>query len=223
MLHDLADILVRYRQGLLQGTLITLELAVIAWCVGLTVGTVLGALTARLKGVVELGVRVLTFAVMSIPILALLFWAHYPLQALLGVVIDPFMTAAVLLSVLNTLGVSAIVHNGVANFPQEYLVAARVCGIRPRRAFWRIEFPLILRQVLPALLQLQVTILHATLFASLISVNELFRVAQRINALEYRPIPIYTALAVFFLLICAPINLLAAALGKRYSRSLSEG
>jgi ABC-type amino acid transport system permease subunit len=67
-----------------------------------------------------------------------------------------------------------------------------------------------------------VTILQATLFASLISVDEIFRVAQRINAIVYRPIEIYTALAGFFLLICLPLNGLAYFLEARFTRDLSE-
>jgi ABC-type amino acid transport system permease subunit len=61
-----------------------------------------------------------------------------------------------------------------------------------------------------------------TLFASLISVQELFRVAQQINSQIYKPIEIYTALAVFFIAICLPLNLLAYWFKKKYTRNLSE-
>ncbi|HAX91869.1 MAG TPA: amino acid ABC transporter permease, partial [Rhodospirillaceae bacterium] len=46
--------------------------------------------------------------------------------------------------------------------------------------------------------------------------------AQRINSIIYRPIEIYTALALFFLAVCLPVNLLAAWLKKRYTRDYSE-
>jgi ABC-type amino acid transport system permease subunit len=68
----------------------------------------------------------------------------------------------------------------------------------------------------------QVIMLHTTLFASLISVEEIFRVSQRINSTIYRPVEIYTALAFFFLLVCLPINLGAYYLKRRYTRDLSE-
>ena len=60
------------------------------------------------------------------------------------------------------------------------------------------------------------------LFASLISVEEIFRVAQRINAQIYRPVEIYTALGLFFLAVCLPVNGLAYWLQKRYTRNISE-
>jgi ABC-type amino acid transport system permease subunit len=53
-------------------------------------------------------------------------------------------------------------------------------------------------------------------------VQELFRVTQQINSLIYKPIEIYTALAVFFIAICLPLNLLAYWLKKKYTRNLSE-
>jgi ABC-type amino acid transport system permease subunit len=64
--------------------------------------------------------------------------------------------------------------------------------------------------------------LQATIFASLISVGEIFRVAQRINSEVYRPVEIYTALALFFLAVCLPLHGLAQYLKKRYTRNLSE-
>jgi ABC-type amino acid transport system permease subunit len=87
---------------------------------------------------------------------------------------------------------------------------------------FRIQLPLILRQVIPALLPLQVVMLHTTLFASLISVEEIFRVAQRINAQIYRPVEIYTALGIFFLGVCLPVNGVALWLKRRFTRDLSE-
>ncbi len=68
----------------------------------------------------------------------------------------------------------------------------------------------------------QVNMLHMTLFASLISVEEVFRVAQRVNALEYRPVEIYSALGLFFLLLSLPLTGLAIILREKYGRDISE-
>ncbi len=83
-----------------------------------------------------------------------------------------------------------------------------------------IQLPIILRQTLPGLLMIQVAMLHATLFASLISVNEIFRVAQQINSIVYKPVEIYTALGILFLAICLPMNGLALWLRKQLYKRL---
>ncbi len=222
MLLDAFDIIIRYHEGFLKGLWVTLQLASIIWTVGLAGGTLIGLLAARQPTSYGRGLSVAGFILGGLPTLVLLFWLHYPLQAMLHVVIDPFFTAAFCFSMLNILAVAEIVRSAIGDFPKQYVQAAKVCGLSSKQTFWKIELPLILRQCLPALLLSQVGMLHLTLFASLISVEEIFRVAQRINASIYKPIEIYTALGMFFLLVCLPVNGFAYLLKKKYTRNISE-
>ena len=152
--------------------------------------------------------------------LVLLFWVHYPLQASLHVVIPPFITAAFVLTMLSAVAVADIVRDALNTFDQEYVNAGVVCGLSPMQIFRYVQVPIFLRRVIPALLRVQVNTLHMTLFASLISVDEIFRISQRINAETYRPIQIFTALALLFLLISLPLNGCAAALERKYHGGL---
>jgi ABC-type amino acid transport system permease subunit len=139
-----------------------------------------------------------------------------------NVVINPFYTAAFTLSIVSIFTTGEMVRQAVRDFPQQYLIAAKVSGLSRRDQILSIQLPLLFRQLLPNYLTMQVAMLHATLFASLISVEEIFRVAQRINSTIYKPVEIYTALGVFFLAVCLPINGLAAYLKHRYTRDMSE-
>lgn len=216
------EIISKYREGLTAGLLVTVEMSLIIWVVGLVLGSMLGFASARLPQSVGRITRVVSFVLAGIPILVLLVWLHYPAQSLMGVVVPPFWTAVTAIGLINIFTVADIVRPAVQQFPEQYLTAAKVCGIPPNVAIRRIQLPLILRQAVPGLLLSQVTMLQATLFASLISVNEVFRVTQQINSLEYRPVQIYTALAVLFLVICLPLNGVALIMQRRVSRSLSE-
>jgi polar amino acid transport system permease protein len=214
-------ILVDYREGILFGLLTTLRLALIAWVGGLVLGGLLGWLGSLYRGwsaVTRFG----AFLFSSIPVLVLLFWVHYPLQASLSVVIPPFVSAACVLTVLNTAAVAEIVRNALETFDKEYINAAIVCGLSPGQIFRYVQIPIFLRQVLPSLLRTQVNVLHMTLFASLISVDEIFRIAQRINAETYKPVEIFTALAVLFLAVSVPLNALAALLERRFHGGLAH-
>jgi ABC-type amino acid transport system permease subunit len=163
-----------------------------------------------------------SFVLSGLPVLVLLFWLHYPLQSMLGVVVDPFYTASAALSLVNAVLVADVVKSTLRDFPNQYVIAAQVCGLSARDTITLIQIPIMLRQMLPGLLTIQVTMLQSTLFASLISVDEIFRVAQRINAMVYRPIEIYTGLGLLFLAICLPLNGIALYLRRRYTRDLSE-
>lgn len=216
------DILINYYPAFLNGLKVTMQLSVIIWFCGIVLGGGLGVLGSRYKLSIGLPSRTISFLLSGVPILVFLFWLHYPAQAMFNLVIDPFYTGAFTLSVINIFGVSDIVRGALNDFPQQYLTAAKVTGLSRRQTVFQIQIPLILREILPSLLLLQVMMLHTTLFTSLISVEEIFRAAQRINAQIYRPVEIYTALGVFFLMVCLPVNGVALWLKERYTRDLSE-
>jgi len=215
------DILTNYYPAFLKGLAVTLQLCLIIWSSGLVLGGALGLAGARF-GAVGWFSRLFSFILGGIPLLVFPFWLHYPAQAMFDLVIDPFYTAAFTFAVVNIFAVADVVRVALADFPQQYLTAAKVTGLTRRQTVFRIQLPLILRSVLPTLLLLQVSMLHITLFASLISVEELFRVAQRINAQIYRPVEIYTALGLFFLAVCLPVNGFAFWLKRRFTRDTSE-
>ena len=219
---NIIDIVVTYREDFLTGLKVTVELCLLIWPIGILLGTALGIGGARWKVAVGLPSKFVSFVLSGVPVIVFLFWLHYPLQYLLGVVIKPFYTAAAALAVINTFLVADLIRGVLNDFPSQYIAAAKACGLSSRRTIMSIELPISYRQVLPNILFIQVGMLQATLFASLISVEEVFRIAQRINAQIYRPVEIYTALAAFFLAVCLPLHGLAHWLRTRYTRNLSE-
>lgn len=210
------EVIFEYRLAYLSGLLVTMKLCFIAWGCGI-VGGSLVALGAEWMpkwiGWPALGLSRITEA---IPIMVLLFWLHYPAQSALGIIIDPFFTTAALLTLLNALSVFGILRRAISKVPEELIEVARVCGVNRNKMFWRIKVPLAIRTALGSLTSSQVNILQLSIFGSLISVEELFRVSQRINAQIYQPVEVYTGLAVFFLIVCLPLNLLARRLEKKF-------
>ena len=216
------DILIAYHIAFLNGLRVTLELCLVIWSSGLFFGVLLGVMGANYPKTWGRFTHGMSFGFSAIPTLVLLFWLHYPAQAVFNVVIDPFYTASFALSLVNIFAVGDVMRQAVVDFPKHYMVAGRVCGLEPYDLITKIQLPILFRQILPSLMVQQVMMLHATLFTSLISVEEIFRVSQRINSTIYRPVEIYTALAFFFLIVCLPINVTASYLKERYTRDFSE-
>jgi polar amino acid transport system permease protein len=212
-------VIIRYRQALLGGALTSIELAAISWCAGLLVGTPLGIWRAsHSRGTTRNGVALVSMVASSIPVMVYLLWFHYPLQAMLGIEIPPFVTAATVFACYNVLVIGEIVRGAVADLPLNLAAAARVSGV-PRGVYVRyVLLPLALRAALPGYLVSQVGALHMTLFASLISVDELFRVVQSINATEYRAVSVFSVLALFYFVLSFPLLLLAASANKRLAK-----
>jgi ABC-type amino acid transport system permease subunit len=209
------DVVWEFRYAYLSGLFVTLKICAVAWLAGLFGGGLIALSAEWWPRLVGWPFLILSRITEAIPILVLLFWLHYPTQAALGIVIDPFYTTAALLAVLNTLSVFGVLRNALRGVPTEMIETARVCGVRRVRIFWRIQFPIAFRSALGSLTSSQVQILQLSIFGGLISVEELFRVSQRINAQIYRPVEVYTGLGLFFLAVCLPLNIFAKRLEKR--------
>jgi His/Glu/Gln/Arg/opine family amino acid ABC transporter permease subunit len=217
---DIFHIIVTYKEAFLGGLFVTLKLTLLIWIIGIVIGSIIGILGSEYKSEIGKPSKIVSFLISGIPILVLLFWLHFPLQAILDVVIDPFWTAVLALSLVNIFFVSDLVRNTLDLFPKEYVESAKTLGLNKRQTLYSIQIPIIIRQILPSLLSIQANILQLTLFASLISVPEIFRVAQNINAQIYKPVEIYSALAIFFLIILLPFNGLIIYFKKKYSKDL---
>src|SRR5207248_847460 len=91
------EIIWKYREGFVSGLVVTFKLAAITWVIGLALGTGFGVLAHRWAKAVGLPLRASAFILSGIPFLVLLYWAHFPLQTMFSVVIEPFITASVVL------------------------------------------------------------------------------------------------------------------------------
>lgn len=219
---SMIEIIANYHEGILSGLRVTLELCTFAWSIGLILGSTLAWLGAKRSRWIGLITRAIAFLLSSVPILALLLWLHYPAQHLLGgLVVPPFYTAAFCLSLVNTFLVANSVANVLRRFPDDYLAVARVCGLSRLDSLARIQLPIVVRELVPPLLTIQVGILQASLFAGLISVEETFTKINEIVAHEQNLVEAWSVMALLFLLICLPLNGLAAMLAWRFRRGVS--
>lgn len=221
MINDIINLGIKYQNILIEGAFVTIKLCIFAWLLGIFIGGSLGWLSTKANWILYFS-KSTVFFFSGIPLLVFLFWLYYPAQNILSINVDGYYVSILMLVLINTMAVFQIVHSGIVNFPKQYIEVGRVCGLSDKKIFFKIQLPLIARHIIPSLLTSQVNILHLSLFASLISVEEIFRVSQRIIAIEYKPVEIYTALGIIFLLCSLPINGLALYLKKRYSRKLDE-
>jgi polar amino acid transport system permease protein len=219
---DIIEIFVTYREGFLQGLGVTLRLCLLVWFIGILVGTAFGVLSARYNKSFGAVTKVISTILSGVPVVVLLYWLYYPMQQQLQIDIPAFGIAAFAFSFVNIFMVSDLVKNAIKDLPRQYLLAAKVSGLSARTILTKIQIPLIFKQLLGPVLLVQISMLHNSIFASLINVDEIFRQIQRINAMVYKPIELYTALALFFIVITVPLTLVAYYLKKKYSRDYSE-
>src|SRR3989344_3701880 len=184
------DILIEYRHLFLQGLLMTVELLFLIVLIGVPLGILLGAIGGRSSKSISSVVSSLKFLTKIVPVLVLLFWLHFPLQAILGIVVDPFWTTVVALGFVNMVAVAFIIQSELKLLPIAYKEAGVTLGMTNSQIVKHIELPILMKRALPSIALNQATMLEYTLFASLISVPELFKVSQTINSMVYDPVAI---------------------------------
>ena len=151
-MSHLFNIFIEYHWAFLSGLRVTLELCLVIWVSGLVFGVTLGTLGAHYPKTWGRFTVATSFGFSAIPTLVILFWLHYPAQAALEVVIDPFYTASLALSLVNVFATGELVRQAVLDFPSQYIIAGRVCGLGPRDIVIKIQLPILFRQLLPSLL-----------------------------------------------------------------------
>ena len=219
---DIFEIFVTYKEGFLQGLRVTLRLCFYVWTIGIMIGTIVGILSAKYKKSFGVVTKIASTLISGVPIIVLMYWLYYPMQQQLDIDIPAFNIAVFALACVNVFMVADLAKNAIKDLPNQYILSAKVSGLSEKTILLKIQIPLIFKQLVGPILFVQITMLHCSIFASLINVDEIFRQVQRINAMVYKPIELYTTLAIFFIVITIPLTLIAQYLKRKYTKDYSE-
>lgn len=204
-------------RNLLAGASNTIFLVTISWAIGLPLGIAWAFLSLNFPQQ-RIFLRALSVSFSVIPLLAILFWVHYPLQSLLDTVWSPNITSTALLSAFVTIIIADIMAEEMLRTKSNLIETARVLGIPNHMFISKVVFPSSIQGSLPRLLTLAISSVHITMFMSLIGVEELFRVSQRLNAQLLRPVEVFSVMALIYALICLPLYFFASRFKRRIER-----
>lgn len=210
------DLLSEYWPAYLKGLANTIKLLGLSSLIGLFCGLVIGVLLLGTKDKTRALSSWVFLSIAAIPALVVVYWFYFPFQKIVGFQISGFWTAIIALSLINMAAVAELVLNIAKRFPKGFLELERVTHANKQKFRMRVLLPYFTISALPGYLNIFIFTLHATLFAGLISVEELFRVSLRINSEIYNPILVFSMMAIFFALICIPIKVFAMHLEKKF-------
>ena len=149
------------------------------------------------------------------PVLVQLFWVYYVLPILLGIRIDAISAAVLGLTLHSTAFLGEIYRAGIQVVPKGHTEAAKVLGLSPRDTFVRIVLPQAIRNVLPPMVNNLVDLIKLSSLASVFAVAEITRKATELSASTFRPLEIFSFVALLYFFICWPLSLLIRVLERR--------
>jgi glutamine transport system permease protein len=154
----------------------------------------------------------------SIPPLVSIFWFYYGLPILIDVGLEPFPAGMIALSLYGSAFMAEIFRGGVQSIDRGQFEASHTLGLSYLDTMRFVIFPQALRRSLPAIGNQLVITLKMTSLVSVIGVSEILRRGNELSVTEYRPLEIYSFVAlqylVLVLIVSAGVRKLERKLGS---------
>ena len=191
-----------FLMGGLQMTLIISAITLVLAMVG---GLVIALLDmSRFRALRWVGVTIGEI-VRNTPILVQLLWVYYVLPIVFGLRIEALTALVIGLSLYQGAFIAEVYRSGIQSVPRGHSEAAQVLGLSPVQNFTRIVLPQAIRMTLPPLASNFVQLIKFSSLGSVISVSEITRKGMELSSSTFRPLEIFTFIAVVYFFICWPL------------------
>lgn len=145
--------------------------------------------------------------VRNTPILVQLLWVYYVLPIVFDIAIGSLAALIIGLSVYQSAFISEVYRSGIQAVPIGHREAAQVLGLTPLQALRRIVLPQAIRMTLPPLASNFVQLIKFSSLGAVISVSEITRRGMELSSSAFRPLEIFTFIAVVYFFICWPLTM----------------
>ncbi len=141
------------------------------------------------------------------PILVQLLWVYYVLPIVFNIRISSLAAILIGLSVYMAAFMSEVYRAGIQAVPKGHREAAQVLGLTPFQSFRRIVLPQAIRFTLPPLASNFVQLIKFSSLGAVISVTEITRRGMELSSSTFRPLEIFSFIAVVYFFICWPLSM----------------
>jgi polar amino acid transport system permease protein len=211
----------RFRYAFLDGLGVTLFLSAVGLLGGVAIGTGIAVVASACNVFIAAPLRAFVEVMRSTPLLMQAIWVQFALPALLGFALSP-TESALLALVLNIAAYAAeIIRAGIAGVGKGQAEAARALALPPRFVWTRVILPQACRKVLPPLTSLAISTIKASAILSILAINDLMRVAMRINGFAFHPVELFTAAALIYFAVGLVVGQIGTWAESRWAAALT--
>jgi His/Glu/Gln/Arg/opine family amino acid ABC transporter permease subunit len=199
-----------------------LELTLMISAATLAIASVLGLVIAVMQMSASRVLRWLAVGIGEVirntPILVQLLWVYYVLPIVFDVEISAISACIIGLSLYASAFIAEAYRAGIQAVPRGHSEAAQVLGLTGVQTFTRIVLPQAIRLTLPPLCANFVLLIKYSSLGAVVSVSEITRKGMELSASTFRPLEIFSFIAVVYFLICWPLTLSIRAWERRLAR-----
>lgn len=205
-----------YRMVFVRGASITAQLTLYSTLIGLSLGLLFGLFRSSNIALLRAPAAVYIEFFRATPVLVQLVWIYYSLPILTGLQLSGIASVSVGLGLHAAAYFAEIFRAGINSIDKGQWDAARSIGMGYGQAMWRIILPQAIRRMVPPFINEFATLIKLTTLGSVLAVYELLHEANNLINNTYRPLEVYTALALAFAVLIYPIILLSQRLERHW-------
>ena len=184
---------------LINGVVLSLELAVIAILIGAIIGLVLAVIYVSSGRVVRFIISTYAEFIRNVPLLLLVYLVFYGLPTVVNIAYDAPTSFIATLALYSGAYLVEVFRSGLDAVPKGLLDAGKAMGLTPWQRLLHVRLPTMTRITLPALSNTFISLFKDTSIASVIAVPELTWGAQWINNRTFRIVEVYAVTTVMYL------------------------
>lgn len=198
-----------YRWLIVDGIGVTIGFTAAIVVLGILIGLVMGLMMLSRFSVLRALAATYIELFRCTPVLVQLVWIYYALPILSGIELSGVAAGITALSLYGGAFYAEIIRGGVVSIDTGQNEAGMALGMTPYKVMKRIVLPQALRRMVPPMLNQSIIQLKNTSLVSIIAVPDLLYQGQIIAHDSYRPLEVYTAIAISYLVILFPLTMLA--------------
>jgi polar amino acid transport system permease protein len=201
--------LARYTPLFVDGVAITLAYTIGTIFLGLLLGLLIGL--GRLSGLWLVNAPLVAFIEVfrCTPLLVQMIWFYYALPRLTGIELSKWTTATLVLSFYTAAFYAEIFRGGIVSIERGQWDAARAIGLSSWQMMRLVILPQAVRRMVPPFMNQSIIQLKNTSLVSVITVPDLLYQGELITADTYRPMQVYTVVALIYFALLFPSTMLA--------------
>lgn len=209
-------------QFLLEGLLITVEVAFYSIIFSIILGFILGIIRYfEIPGVSKV-VGWVVDIIRNLPLLLIIFFTYFALPEM-GVSLDVFWSTVAAMTIFEASMISEILRGGLKAVPKGQTEAGLASGLTRIDVMRYILLPQAIRDTLPSVVSQLIALIKDTSLATIITLPELTHNAQIIYGQNTSyVIPMFIALAFFYFVICFALSLFSKYLARTLAFRTSD-
>ncbi|KAA0587163.1 polar amino acid transport system permease protein [Azospirillum lipoferum] len=205
---DFSPVLTRWPL-LLDGLLNTVKIAAIAIVFGVLVGLVLALLRLSPRRYLRLPAAAFVEFYRNTPPIVHFFWFFYALPVVLNISLDPLVAAVLALSTQSGAFYAEVFRGGIRSIERGQWEGAKALGMTHTQLMRRIVVPQAATRMIAPFVERSFELIKTTALASTLAYGELLYQAMMVNSETFRPLEVYTTVALLYLVLLVSCSALA--------------